>query len=71
MSEKALQIHQQFSSHWMSLSGVEAVGVGQFEGLACIRIFASVISPELKQAIPDSIEGVPIRLERTEPFSQR
>lgn len=56
---------------WMSLAGVEGTGIGRCDGEPCIKVFVRTVTDELRAAIPDTVEGHPVRLEATRRFEAR
>lgn len=56
---------------WMELPGVTGVGIGLCEGAECIRVFLTEASEEVREAIPDRVEGYPVDLEITGSFRAR
>lgn len=56
---------------WMALAGVEGTGIGRCDGAPCIKVFVRSETDELRAAIPDSVDGHPVRLEVTGRFEPR
>lgn len=50
---------------WLEVPGVVGTGQGLCEGVPCIVIYASEITPEIEARIPATVEGLPVRLEVT------
>lgn len=65
------EVRDDHAPTWMELPEVVGVGIGECEGEPCIRVHVTAASPEVEEAIPDSIEGHPVRTEVTEPFRPR
>lgn len=59
-------IQQVLAAHtdeWMVMPGVVGAGIGQVEGVACIKIFVDRPRPELTAKIPSTLEGYRILVE--------
>jgi hypothetical protein len=48
---------------WMEHSAVTGVGIALCEGEECIRVFLARPSPEVREAIPDSVGGYRVDLQ--------
>lgn len=69
-----MSIEQALAAHtdtWMEIDGVEGTGIGLCDDSPCIKIFVSRPPAELKDVLPDSVDGHPIRLEPTGRFEPR
>ncbi len=49
----------------MSLPGVVGIGIGECEGVPCIKIFVVQRTPELEGEIPSTFEGFPVEMQVT------
>ncbi len=65
------QVHESHAREWMSMPGVEAVGIGLCKDKPCIKIYVSITAKELKNKIPAVIDGYPISIEQTESYRVR
>ena len=63
--EQVLQAH---SGEWMSLAGVVGMGIGDFEGRPCIKVFLAAQTPGLAEKFPSALEGYRVVLEVTGQF---
>ena len=55
----------------MAIPGVVGTAIGRCGDVLCIRVFLRDSSEALRRAIPDSLEGHPVRAEVTGPFEPR
>lgn len=55
----------------MKLQGVEGTGIGECDGVPCIKIYVSRPPEDFAGTLPDSLEGHAIRLEPTGEFEVR
>lgn len=51
------QVLEAHTDEWMAMPGVVGVGIGQVEGLPCIKIFVDRPRPELTAKIPSTLDG--------------
>ncbi len=49
----------------MALPGVVGLGIGECEGVTCIKIFVVQRTPELEGEIPSTFEGFPVEIQVT------
>ena len=49
----------------MRIPGVVGTGIGLCDGTACIKVLVVRATPELRKAIPDSLEGYRVVLDET------
>lgn len=63
--ELVLQDHV---SEWMAMRGVAGAGIGEWEGRPCIKVFLSGPADELRERIPQTVEGYEVRFEETGEF---
>jgi len=72
MAQKDIsQVKSEYSSQWMQIPEVQAVGIGLCDGQPCIKVYASVPENILKDRIPASIEGYKVCLEVTDKVTLR
>lgn len=72
MAQKEIrQVKSEYSSQWMQIPGIQAVGIGLCDGQPCIKIYASVSADMLKDRIPASVEGYKVYLEMTDKVTVR
>ncbi len=55
----------------MAIRGVVGTALGRCGDVPCIRVFLRDSSEVLRRAIPDTLEGHPVRAEVTGPFEKR
>lgn len=58
--EEVLQRH---SDRLMRIPGVAATALGICDDRPCIKVYVVEMTPTLKAAVPDSLEGYPVSLE--------
>lgn len=61
-------IHEVLERHrdaWMKRPEVIGTGVGRCDGDPCLVIYLRRLGGESEVALPDSVEGYPVRLEET------
>ena len=69
MPPKPIQeVLQEHTRAWMSLPGVQGTAVGELHGQPCLVVYVAQTTEGLKAAIPQSVEGYPVRLEQTGEF---
>jgi hypothetical protein len=56
---------------WMAVPGVVGTGIGLCDSAPCIKVFAVERTAEIRERIPDSVEGYPVRVEVTGRFRAR
>jgi hypothetical protein len=49
----------------MRIPGVVGTGIGLCDGSPCIKVLVVRVTPELRKAIPDSLEGYRVTLDET------
>jgi hypothetical protein len=47
----------------MSIPGIVGVGLGQCDDQSCIKVLVERETPELAEAVPTDLEGIPVELE--------
>jgi len=62
------QVLREHTEEWMSIPGVVGTGIGKCDGVPCIKVFLGQETPELQEAIPDSVGGYRVEVEVTGPF---
>ena len=61
MSAKTIeQVQQDYTEEWMGISGVVGTAIGQHKGKPCILVLTSDENEQIKEGIPDSVEGYPV-----------
>jgi hypothetical protein len=55
----------------MELPGVVGTALGRCDTVLCIRVFLSDSSAAVRRAIPETLEGYPVRAEVTGEFEKR
>ena len=63
--EEVLKAH---TDELMSIPGVVGTAQGLCDGEPCIKVFVTTITAELKQKIPNVIEGYPVEIQETGEF---
>jgi hypothetical protein len=56
---------------WMAIPGVVGTGIGLCDSAPCLKVFAAERTAEIREQIPDSVEGYPVRVEVTGGFRPR
>ena len=59
------QVLQRHTARLMSVSGVVGTAQGDCAGRPCILVLVERMTPALRQAIPDELEGVPVEIRET------
>ncbi len=59
------QVMEEHRDGWMDRPEVTGVGLGRCEGEPCIVLYLIRASEEAEEALPDSVQGYPVRLEVT------
>ena len=62
--DKALKEAEKF----MSITGVEGVAAGKNKGQDCIKVLTSLPAKEIKQQLPEKIQGFEVVIELTGPI---
>jgi hypothetical protein len=47
----------------MAITGVSGTGVGECEGRPCIRVYVARDTPELREQLPDELDGYAVVVE--------
>jgi hypothetical protein len=59
------QVLQRHTPRLMSLAGVVGTAQGECAGRPCILVLVERITPALRQAIPNQLDGVPVEIRET------
>lgn len=59
------QVLQRHTPRLMSISGVVGTAEGECAGRPCILVLVERMTPALRQAIPDQLEGIPVEIRET------
>jgi hypothetical protein len=69
MPEKNIEeVLKEHTPALMSRPGVVGTGQGLCDGQSCIKVYVVKETPELKEQIPDTLEGYPVVIEETGKF---
>ncbi len=72
MNQKTIEeVLAEHTEEWMSVPGVVGTAIGACDGEPCIKLFVVRSTDELRQAIPEQVEGFVVRLEVTGAFQAR
>lgn len=63
------EVKEKYASNLMEIDGVEGIGIGEEKNRPVIKVYVSKDPRALKNAIPDEIEGYPVRLEYSGEFN--
>lgn len=66
--ESIKEVLKRHTEKLMSIQGVIGTGEGRENGTPCIRVFVSKLTPELREKIPDRLDGYPVSLKETGMF---
>lgn len=50
---------------WMNIEGVEGIGQGKVDDEDCIMVFVSRKANEIKEKIPEKLEGFAVKIKAT------
>ena len=64
-------MHAAYSDSLMALPGVVGTAIGRCDSALCIRVFCRDSSAAAGGAIPEAIEGYPVKVEVTGEFRAR
>jgi hypothetical protein len=59
------QVMEEHRDGWMARPEVTGMGIGRCDGEPCIVLYLIRRSEEAEAALPDSVQGYPVRLEVT------
>lgn len=62
MSQSINEIILEIQDQWMNINDVVGIGEGIVAGKACILVFVSAITPEIKKNIPSVYKGFPVNI---------
>lgn len=66
MSSKTIeQVLGERTAQWMAIDRVVGVAVGMLDGGPCIRVFVSSGPDQVREEIPERVEGYPVVVEET------
>ncbi|MBE0479119.1 hypothetical protein IBX65_08415 [Candidatus Aerophobetes bacterium] len=65
MSVRIEEVISSIQDKWMKMEGVEGIGQGKIDDKDCIMVFVSRSAQEMKQKIPEKLEGFVVRVEET------
>jgi predicted small secreted protein len=68
VSRSIIEVQEAHTPVWMEIPGVVGTGIGQCDGVPCIKVFVAQKTPEIDRQIPAQVEGHPVRVEVTGPF---
>ncbi len=68
VSRSIAEVQEAHTPDWMEIPGVVGTGIGQCDGVPCIKVFVAQKTPEVDRQIPEQVEGYPVRVEVTGPF---
>lgn len=72
MTEQTIeQVQHVYTAQWMDIPGVQGTAIGQHEGSLCILILSSVRASDLRDNIPESVQGYPVVIKETGTFHTR
>ena len=59
------QVQQSNTDAWMKIPGVVGTAIGLCDNTPCIKVLVVRATPELRQAIPDTVQGYRVMLDET------
>jgi len=62
------EVLKEKTDEWMSIAGVQGMGVGMFEGGPCIKIFTSSKPSTVQAKIPSTVGDYRVIIEQTGAF---
>lgn len=62
---KIEEVLKKYTVNLMTISGVVGTGQGLFDGKSCIKVFVVKKTPELKDKIPEKLEGYSVKIKET------
>jgi hypothetical protein len=65
LMKKAVEVKQRFENKWLSIQGVNAIGIGMIGDQIAIIISVDSPAENIQAEIPAQVEGVPIRIKIT------
>lgn len=60
--------NEKLTARIIDLAGVTAVGIGECDGRLCLKVFVERLTAQLREAIPESIEGYRVEIEESGPI---
>lgn len=64
-TKKATNVKQRYEREWLTIPGVNAVGVGLVDNVVGIIISVGKKSDRVRQQIPAEVEGIPVKIQLT------
>lgn len=64
-------VQEAHTDEWMAIPGVVGTGIGRCDDEPCIVVYASRMTDEIRDGIPEDVEGYRVRIEVTGPFRPR
>ena len=61
MSGKIKRLITKLNKKWLDIKGVEGIGQSKIDNKDCIIVFISQNTEEIRNNIPDLVEGVPVQ----------
>jgi hypothetical protein len=69
MTQRSIeQVLAEHSSQWMSISGVEGLGIGLRDESPCIMVFVSVEPEQVRAQVPRTVENYPVVIDMSGGF---
>lgn len=62
---KIEEVIKKYTIDLVSIPGVIGTGQGLFGGESCVMVFVVKMTPELKDKIPEELEGYSVRIKET------
>ena len=59
------EVISKIQDKWMKIEGVEGIGQGKVDDEDCIMVFVSRKVDEIKEKIPEKLEGFAVKIEET------
>ena len=59
------QVQQAHTDAWMKIPGVVGTAIGLCDSTPCIKVLVVRATPELRKAIPDTVQGYRVTLDET------
>ena len=71
MPTRIEEAHQRLSRRVLGLPGVSGTAIGIASGKPCLKVYLARRTEEALKAIPRTVEGFPVVIEKTGPFRPR
>jgi hypothetical protein len=62
------QVQEKHTDEWMDIPGVQGTAIGMSDGKPCIVILSSVKASQLRDRIPETVQGYPVTIKETGTF---